>query len=146
MDFKVKVDEINRQTSKEQKKRIHYHSLYNFIYYFNDLKKDNEKVQMLLEEYVNLIESKNYSFTKEESVTYHKSFIAPIGMVYSRYLNFSGISGIYLNFLFFGLPNILLWFIFHSIKASLIVGSLSLVFLLSRQITFFKHKMFGYRY
>jgi hypothetical protein len=78
LEFNSKLEIINNNTSKEDKKRIHYKSLRNFIYHYNSSKKGKTKCTELLKEYLELIEKQNYYFTEEQSKAAYDFYIGPL--------------------------------------------------------------------
>src|ERR1700759_526398 len=116
MDFLKKFNEINEHTSLEGKKYIHFKSLRNFIWYYSSTKKEKNQITKLLEEYILLIENKNYIFSKEEAYNNYNNYIRPLGFLYYRkHLKFCSVISIHVFIILFLLPNIFIWLIFHNL-------------------------------
>jgi hypothetical protein len=146
MDFKQKLEEIDAATTKKQKRSIHFKSLRNFIYYYDRTKKEKRRITTYLEEYINLLERKNYSFTKEESLAACELFIDTLGKKYIRYFNFESHSVILVIIVFLIIANMLICIVFHSyiIRS---IGLLILILVLIKYIEKFrKWKTYGFRW
>ncbi|HUS03411.1 MAG TPA: hypothetical protein VMY77_16845 [Chitinophagaceae bacterium] len=90
--FKNKIEKLNHELSKEQLSNIHYRSVNNFLQYFDQLKSDSikQEVIVLLGEYFYKIEEMNYEFTKSESNEIF-NYIMKIGTLYKLSFKFSGL-------------------------------------------------------
>ena len=142
-----KLSVIDKNTSLEAKKSIHFRSLRNFIYYFGSLKKSKISTGELLNDYLELIERENYSFDKEKSLEAYNNYIKPLATkVYTRYLNFSSQFAFQFEFFLYGLPNYVLWILFHSSTVIFSVLPLYLVYWVNYIIKYYKYKIYGYRY
>ena len=137
---------IDANTSKEQKELIHFNSLRNFIFYYDYFKKEKNLREKLLEEYVKVVKDQNYSFTKEQSQGAFDMYIYPIGKIYSKHINFSTSLNVLLIVLYFSIPNILVWLMFHSKTFSFSFLPLIFVYWLNYILKYPKKKIYGYRY
>lgn len=147
MDFFKNLEEINKHTSTEEKKYIHFKSLKNFIQHYNLSKKEKKKITELLEEYIIMIQSKNFSLTKDESNDAYKKYIRPLGFQYYRkHLKFSSVLSIDFIILFIILPNILIWLFFHNLIVSSIFLFFSFCYLINYLIKYFNNKIYGYHF
>jgi hypothetical protein len=79
LDFNRRLNIIYQNTSNENKSRIHYKSLRNFIYRYNSSKKVKTKCTELLKGYIELIEGQNFFFTEEQSKASFDLYIGPLG-------------------------------------------------------------------
>ena len=99
LDFNRRLKIIYQNTYYEDKSRIHYKSLRNFIYHYNSSKKGKTKCTELLKGYIELIEGQNFFFTEEQSKASFDLYIGPLGQnFYSRYVNFSAAFSIVFEF------------------------------------------------
>jgi len=114
MNFESKIDEIERVTNEDQKKRIHFQSLSNFIYHYNIVKKEKKLTTKLLEDYFQFIELNNYNLSNRESEDAYFTYIRPICSIYKRYYGFSIWSSKQMFFSYSLILNLLFWYIFHS--------------------------------
>lgn len=74
-EIKNKVSIWDNTLSSHQRKSIHLSSFVNFIYHFKELSENSQhKVLPLFCEYITLVESINFNFTKEESYEIGKTF------------------------------------------------------------------------
>ena len=146
LDFKKRLDSIDQNTSYEDKRRIHYKSLKNFIYHYAYLKKSRVSAAKLLVEYLELIESSGYFLTEEQSQGTYDLYINPIARIYRRYLNFASEFSILFNILFYVLPNMGVWFIFHSNILTLSFQLLYILYWINYIIKYYANKIYGYRY
>jgi len=146
MDFKAKIDAIYMNASPEQKRRMHFNSLRNFIEYYDQTKKEKIRITELLEQYITLLEKNDYSLTHEESIEAYYLCVDKIGWYYRRYLNFTVYLGYFYIFVLFILPNFLIWITFHSIITSTILAVLIILNSISRCYKYYKHKMYGAGY
>lgn len=145
MDFLKKLKEINEHTSIQEKKYIHFKSFRNFIHYYNSTKKEKKKITELLEQYIAMIESKDYILSKEESNDAYNTYIKPLGFQYYRkHLNFSSILSIHFIVLFLIVPNTFVWFIFRNAIISSIVLFFSLCYIVNYSVKYFNNKVYGY--
>lgn len=147
MDFESQIEIINQNTSEEDKRRIHFKSLRNFIYHHNYSKKGKIKATEQLEEYVKLLELQNYSFTEEQSKAAYDFYIGPLAQnYYSRYLNFKCAFSTIVELLIFVLPMGFVWLIFHS--KILVIGCLGwyLIHWINYIRKYHNKKIYGYRY
>jgi hypothetical protein len=146
LDFKSEIEIINQNTSEEDKRGIHFKSLCNFVYQYNSFKKGKIKATELLTEYIELIKEQNFTFTEEQSKATFDLYINPIAHFYKRSLNFSSKLTIDLILLFFSVPNICVWFIFHSKIISFFVLLLSIAYWINYSTKYYRKKIYGYRY
>jgi hypothetical protein len=137
---------IDANTSMEQKKLIHFKSLRNFIFYYDYFKKEKKSRENLLEEYIKVVKDQNYSFSKEQSQAAFDMYIYPLGKIYSKHINFSSSLNILLIVLYFTIPNILVWEMFHSITFSFSFLPLIFVYWLNYILKYPRKKIYGYRY
>ncbi len=145
--FNKRLDLITLNTSDEDKRRIHYNSLRNFIYHYNSFNKGRIKVTELLEEYITLIESQNYSFTVEQSQAVYDMYVGPIGHnYYRRYLNFSTAFALFVEVLLFGIPFYGCWLLFHSNNVNITLLIIYIIYLVNYISKYYRRKIFGYRY
>ncbi|MBV9963047.1 MAG: hypothetical protein JO072_12435 [Parafilimonas sp.] len=147
MDFFKKLEEINEHTSPQEKKYIHFKSFRNFIHYYNLTKKEKNKITELLEQYIAMIESKDYILSKEESKDAYNKYIRPLGYQYYRkHLNFSIVSSIHFIVLFLIVPNAFVWFIFRNTIISSLVLFFSLCYIINYSTKYFNNKVYGYHF
>lgn len=138
---------IDKNTSDEDKKSIHFKSLRNFIYYYDSFKKSKIIATELLNEYLELLEKEKYSLDKEQSIQAYNNYIAPLASkIYTRYLNFSGDFAFLFQFFLYAVPNCILWEVFHSSSLIISVLPLYMVYWINYLIKYYKHKIYGYRY
>lgn len=145
-DFNNQLENIDEQTSDEQKKNIHFKSLRNFIIHYSYLKKSKITVTNLLTEYILLIESNGFSFTEEQSKGSYDLYINPLARIYRRYLNFSSEFSILFSIIFCGLPNLGLWILFHSKILIFSFIPLYLLYWIIYARKYYQKKIYGYRY
>lgn len=88
--FKNKMEYLTNELSKEQLSSIHYRSVNNFLQYYNQLKSDSikEEVIVLLKEYFSEIENLNYNLSRANSSEIFRKYIMKIGTYYNDQLNF----------------------------------------------------------
>jgi hypothetical protein len=147
LEFNSKLEIINNNTSKEDKKRIHYKSLRNFIYHYNSSKKGKTKCTELLKEYLELIEKQNYYFTEEQSKAAYDFYIGPLAQdFYSRYVNFSAAFSIISFVLLLGIPVYFTWLIFHSKIILIAMLVLYFIYYVNYFLKYSSKKIYGYRY
>lgn len=147
MNLQEKLAEIEKKTSQRDKKNIHFKSLQNFVYHYGEVKKEKTHVTKLLEEYINLIEAKNYHLTNEESKAAYNLFVYQLGIkYYRRYLGFSSGVTFDLIVLFFALPNIFIWVFFQSYILSLIILCLTTFYWVKYFVKLYKKKIYAYKY
>lgn len=100
---------FDKNTSHEDKKSIHFKSLRNFIYYYDSFKKSKLIATELLNEYLDFLESENYSLDKEQSIEAYDKYIARLASkIYTRYLNFSSDFAFLFQFFLYAVPNCIL--------------------------------------
>lgn len=147
LDFSNQLENIDKNTSDEQKKSIHFKSLRNFIYHYSYFKKNQITASNLLLEYLSKIESNNFFFTEEQSKGAYDLYISPLGRIYSRQLNFSSEFSIFFNIiLLYFLPNLCLWMLFHSKILILSFIPLYLLYWIMYIRKYNQKKIYGYRY
>jgi hypothetical protein len=147
LDFNRQFELITQNTSSEDKSRIHYKTLRNFIYHYNSSRKGKAKCTELLKEYLELIEKQEYNFTHEQSKAAYDFYIGPLAQdFYSRYVNFWADLSISFDLLLWGIPTYFLWLIFHSkiIVVSILV--LFFIYLINYILKYRNKKIYGYRY
>lgn len=145
--FNEKLTLIDKNTSPEAKKSIHFRSSRNFIFYYGSLKKNKIFTRELLNDYLELIETENFLFDQEQSLEAFNKFIKPLAVkIYTRYFNFSSQFAFQFEFFLFVLPNYILWIFFHSSMMIISVLPLYLVYWVNYVIKYYKHKIYGYRY
>lgn len=145
--LKERLSIIDKNTSAEDKKSIHFKSLRNFICYYDSFKKSKIIATELLNEYLELLERENYSLDKEQSIEAYDNYIAPLATkIYTRYLNFSSDFGFLFQFFLYVVPNYILWEVFHSSTLIISVSSLYMAYWINYIIKYYKHKIYGYRY
>lgn len=142
-----KLSVIDKNTSTEEKKSIHFRSLRNFIYYYDYFKKSKITATALLHDYLKLIEKENYSLDNERSLEAYNNYIKPLASkIYTRYLNFSSQFAFLFEFFLYGIPNYILWSLFHSSALIISVLPLYMLYWINYIIKYKKHKIYGYRY
>lgn len=146
LDFKNQIESINKKSSDEQKKSIHFKSLRNFITHYPYLKKSKITATDLLTEYLVLIESNGPSFTEEQSKGAYDLYISPLARIYVRHLSFSSKFSILFNIIFYGLPNLGLWMLFHSKILIFSFIPLYLLYWINHIRKYYQKKIYGYRY
>ena len=147
LDFNKRFELITQNTSSEDKSRLHYKSLRNFIYHYNSSRKGKIKCTELLKEYLNLIEKQEFHFTKEQSKAVYDLYIGPLAQdFYSRYVNFSSAFSIVFEILFLGIPVYFLWLIFHSKNICLLILTFYFIHWINLTLKYRNKKIYGYRY
>ena len=147
MDFILKLNEIELSTTSAQKRLIHYKSLRNFINFYDSNKKEKAKITNLIAEYIELLESKNYDITKEESKNVYKSFVYTLGIQYYRkHLGFVSFLSIDLVVFFFFIPLGLVWFLFGLSTILYFTFVIWIIYWTNYLIKIITHKVYGYRY
>jgi hypothetical protein len=147
LDFRQRLSIIDKNTTKEAKKTIHFKSIRNFIYHYDSFKKRKMTATEWLDEYFEYIEKENYCLSKEQSIEAYSKYIAPLGrQIYSRYLNFSSAFAFSFQFFLYIVPNSLLWIQFHSYSLLLYVLPFYMVYWINYIIKYQKFKIYGFRY
>lgn len=147
MDLIAKLQNIEKATSEEEKKSIHFKSLKNFIEHYDFVKKEKKKITELLEEYIYILESNNYSFSRDESLVMFGKYIAILGnSYYSKHLGFTNYLGVGLQALLFFLFNSIVWLCFKMKFLFLIGFGLSLCIVANYYYKMKSGKIYGFRY
>ena len=121
MDFYNKIFEMDKKLSSEQKMNIHFNSLKNFILHYNEAKKEKSHITILIQNYIEYLESKDYNLTNEESLKAYYFYINELGKIYSKHSKFSLKFNKLVFVVFTILPNAIIWFVFRSIAVSIII-------------------------
>ena len=146
-NFNRRLENINQHTSDEQKKRLHYRSLRNFIFHYTSFRKGRLKATELLEEYLTLLEAQDYSLTVEQSKAVYDLYIGPIAQnYYSRYLNFSSAFALFFEILLFGIPFYFSWQLFHSKTLNIFILTFYIIYWANYIGKYYRKKIYGYRY
>jgi|GEM_PF-6804420 len=68
-EIRSKINEWDKDLTKNEKRYIHFHLFSNFLYYYNRLPNDRVKQQILniFVDYIVFVESKDFHLSKEES-------------------------------------------------------------------------------
>ena len=146
LDFSKELENIDANTSTEQKRLIHFKSLRNFIFYYDNFRKEKNTRERMLREYFEVIEGQNYSFSEEQSKAAFDMYIFPISDIYRKHINFSAKLNVIAVILYFSLPNILLWVIFHSKVLSFSFLPLISLYWINYLLKFPRKKIYGYKY
>ena len=145
--FKERLDTIDKNTSDEGKKTIHFKSLRNFIYHYNSFKKSKIIATELLGQYLEYIEKEDYSLSKEQSLEAYEKYVSPLASkIYTRYLNFSSRFAFLFEIFLYIVPNSLLWAGFHSSLLIISVLPLYMAYWINYIVKYYKYKIYGYRY
>ena len=140
LNFHNQLEKITQGTSGEAKKRIHYKTLRNFIYYYNSSKKGKTRTTELLKEYLKLLEEEDYMFTEQQSKDAYDIYIRPlVHDFYTRYVNFSASFAIVFELLLCGIP---VYFL-HSKITILLLLSLYFVHYINYFIKYRNKKFYG---
>ncbi len=146
LDFNNQIESIDKQSSDGQKRSIHFKSLKNFITHYPHVKKSKITATDLLTEYLALIESNSFSFKEEQSKGAFDLYINPLARIYVRHLSFSSKFSILFNILFYGIPNLGLWMLFHSKILIFSFIPLYLLYWINYIRKYYQKKIYGYRY
>lgn len=89
-EIKNVFDSWDTMLTNQQKRSIHYLSMRNFAYYFEDLPNENEKVKVkiLLSNYLEEIENNGCNYRGAESYNLMRSYVHMLSPIYSKYLGF----------------------------------------------------------
>lgn len=92
--LEIKLDEV-LQRSHNKKKYYHYRSIHNFLFYLDQIKKqqEKEKIFSILNEYLELL--KIGVVNREESVTLFNQYIRKVGKFYEDNFQFMPAFGIF---------------------------------------------------
>ena len=94
MDFveiKKFIMSLDTLLSEKMKNNIHYRSMRNFVYHFDEIP-DNlakEKIRKLFSEYIEEIREKDYFFEGKESTKLARKYLFVISSFYREYSNFA---------------------------------------------------------
>ena len=88
--FQNQMKKLMNELSKEQLSKIHYGSVSNFLQYFNQLKGDSlkQEILILLENYFEKIKELNYELNKDESQMLYDNYLMKVGTYYNSELRF----------------------------------------------------------
>src|SRR5690242_10606518 len=112
--IKKQLENIADSVSFENKSRMHYKSVRNFITCYPLLKRETQKAIELIEEYFKFIEKNHFFLTEEESQNAFNLYISPLGGIYRRQIGFSSQFAILFEFMLYVIPNGFGWLIFNS--------------------------------
>lgn len=83
-DIEAKFNFWDFNLSLDEKKYIHYNSMKNFLYNYNNINdRKKERVLDLFENYITEIERANFYFTKEESLELANKYINKIADIFT---------------------------------------------------------------
>lgn len=96
--FKIKIENLKLILTSEQQKFLHFRSIDNFLYHFQNLNNYEAQISVkrLLQQYFEMLDTEGYDIDKKTSTLLGKEFIWQIGRYYVFNLNFK----IYIPLLF----------------------------------------------
>ena len=91
-DYIEILDSVKPDLNSKQLENIHFYSIYNFFFHFNELKGERERkiVYDLLQEYFKILRENNFSIEQSYSRELFSSYILKIGQYYNFQLGFKG--------------------------------------------------------
>ena len=88
-NIKIKLEELKETLTEEQQRFLHFKSIDNFLFHFDNLSYQSQiAVKRLLQQYFDILDGEDYSIDKETSTQLGKEYIWQMGHYYVFHMNF----------------------------------------------------------